>query len=75
MEPEALVLLGETYLKMKEREKARSTFRLVLDKYPESPFTVPAKNFLARLGAGPSVPLPGLEPAAPAPSGPPLGGG
>jgi outer membrane protein assembly factor BamD len=68
MEPEALVLLGETYLKMKEREKARSTFRLVLDKYPESPFTVPAKNFLARLGAGPSAPL---RPSGAAESWPP----
>jgi outer membrane protein assembly factor BamD len=62
MEAEALLLLGETYLKMKEREKARSTFRLVLDKYPESPFTVPAKNFLTLIGPGASAPLPGLEP-------------
>jgi outer membrane protein assembly factor BamD len=49
MEPEALVLLGETYLMMKERDKAQSTFRLVLDKYPESPFTVPAKKFLQKI--------------------------
>jgi hypothetical protein len=43
---------------MKEGEKARSTFNLVLDKYPESPFTVPARNFLARLSkpAPPDVP-------------------
>jgi outer membrane protein assembly factor BamD len=51
LEPEALVLLGETYLKMKDREKARSAFQLVLDKYPGSAFTVPAKAFLGRLGA------------------------
>ena len=49
LEPEALVLLGETYLKMKETDKARSSFQLVLDKYPASPFTVPAKHFLARM--------------------------
>jgi outer membrane protein assembly factor BamD len=49
LEPEALVLLGETYLKMKETEKARSSFQLVLDKYPASSFTVPAKHFLARM--------------------------
>lgn len=50
LEPEALVLLGETYLKMKETDKARSSFQLVLDKYPESAFTVPAKHFLDRMG-------------------------
>ena len=49
LEPEALVLLGETYLKMKETGKARSSFQLVLDKYPGSAFTVPAKRFLKRL--------------------------
>jgi len=49
LEPETLVLLGETYLKMKETEKARSSFQLVLDKYPASSFTVPAKHFLARI--------------------------
>jgi outer membrane protein assembly factor BamD len=49
LEPEALVLLGETYLKMKETDKARSSFQLVLDKYPASSFTVPAKHFLTRM--------------------------
>jgi outer membrane protein assembly factor BamD len=49
LEPEALVLLGETYLKMKETDKARSSFQLVLDKYPDSAFTVPAKHFLERM--------------------------
>ncbi|HVU04802.1 MAG TPA: outer membrane protein assembly factor BamD [Polyangiaceae bacterium] len=51
LEPEGLVLLGETYLKMKEVEKARSTFQLVLSKYAESPFTIPAKKFLAKIEA------------------------
>jgi outer membrane protein assembly factor BamD len=50
LEPEGLVLLGETYLKMKERDKARSTFQLLLAKYPDSAFTVPAKRFLAGMG-------------------------
>jgi outer membrane protein assembly factor BamD len=73
MEPEALVLLGETYLMMKEGEKARSTFHLVLDKYPESPFTVPAKNFLARMtgsGSGGGSPEPPSKPPAEAPPRP-----
>lgn len=59
LEPEALVLLGETYLKMKETDKARATFQLVLSQYGTSPFSVAAKNFLARIKAkqipGPSL--------------------
>jgi outer membrane protein assembly factor BamD len=60
LEPEALTLLGETYLKMKDLEKARAVLEAVLTKYPESAFTVPAKRFLARLGAaGPRTPAVG----------------
>ncbi len=50
LEPEALVLLGETYMKKKERRKARETFAHVLSRYPDSAFTVPASKFLALLG-------------------------
>jgi len=50
LEPEGLVLLGEVYLKTKERAKARTAFELVLTRYPTSPFAVPAKRFLDRLG-------------------------
>jgi len=53
LEPEGLVLLGEVYLKTKERAKARTAFELVLTRYPTSPFAVPAKHFLDRLGALP----------------------
>ncbi len=49
LEAEALVLLGETYLKLKRRDEAKSTFAAVLSRYPESAFTVPAKNFLAHI--------------------------
>ncbi|HEX3596803.1 MAG TPA: outer membrane protein assembly factor BamD [Polyangiaceae bacterium] len=56
LEPEALVLLGETYLKMKELDKARSSFQLILDKYPESAFTVPARHFLERMARVASSP-------------------
>jgi hypothetical protein len=45
---------------MKESEKARSSFQLVLDKYPESVFTVPAKRFLEKMDrAGAPAPLRG----------------
>jgi outer membrane protein assembly factor BamD len=49
LEAEAMVLLGETYLKMKERRKARAVFLHVLARYPESPFSRPARNFLSSL--------------------------
>lgn len=46
MEPEAVVLLGEIYLKQKELRKAVAMFRHVLDAYPDSAFSVPARRFL-----------------------------
>jgi outer membrane protein assembly factor BamD len=54
LEAEAMVLLGETYLKLKQRSKARDVFRHVLAKYPDSPFTRPARRFLAQLGEQPA---------------------
>ncbi|HTQ03520.1 MAG TPA: outer membrane protein assembly factor BamD [Polyangiaceae bacterium] len=54
LEPEALVLLGETYMKSKEREKARAVFERVIKKYPASPFIEPARRFLAVLGPAPA---------------------
>lgn len=50
LEAEAMVLLGETYLKLKQRKKARAVFRHVLAKYPDSPFSLPAGEFLRLLG-------------------------
>jgi outer membrane protein assembly factor BamD len=49
LEPEALVLLGETYLKMKKEREARETFQRVLAVYPASPFVVPARSFLQEM--------------------------
>ncbi len=50
LEPEAMLLLGETYLKMKDRKKARAVLRHVVARWPDSPFVVPARNFLRQLG-------------------------
>lgn len=58
LEPEALVLLGETYMKSKEREKARVVLERVLKQYPASPFIEPARRFLAVLGPAPTAPPP-----------------
>jgi outer membrane protein assembly factor BamD len=50
LEAEAMVLLGETYMKMKKRNKARTVLRQMLALYPESPFSIPARRFLKLLG-------------------------
>ncbi len=50
LEAEALTLLGETFLRMKEPGKARAAFERVVRDYPTTPFTVPAQNFLDRMG-------------------------
>lgn len=50
LEAEAVVLMGETYLKMRDRAKATAAFQRVLSEYPDSPFAVPATEFLKFLG-------------------------
>jgi outer membrane protein assembly factor BamD len=49
LEPEALVLLGETYLKMHKWREAREAFVTVLQRYATSAETVQAKNFLEHM--------------------------
>lgn len=53
LEPEAIVLMGETYLKAKNKPKAMEAFRRVLAEYPTSPFVVPAAEFLQFLADNP----------------------
>lgn len=49
LEPEGLVLLGETRLKMHQYEEAKRHFQAVLAVYPASAFTRPARRFLKYL--------------------------
>ena len=49
LEPEALVLLGEIYMKQKERQKAQKSFERVIAEYPASPFVDAARRFLGLL--------------------------
>ena len=51
LEPEGLVLLGETLLMMKRGKSARAAFERVLTDHPTSAFTVPAKEFLKRMSS------------------------
>ncbi|MBX3231508.1 MAG: tetratricopeptide repeat protein [Labilithrix sp.] len=47
LEAEALLLLGEVYLKMKKYPEAREQFDMILRDYPKSPLTVQAQNYIA----------------------------
>jgi outer membrane protein assembly factor BamD len=46
LEAEALLLLGEVYLKMKKYPEAHESFDAILRDYPQSPLIVQAQNFL-----------------------------
>lgn len=47
LEAEALLLLGEVYLKMTKYSEARETFGALVRAYPRSPLVVQAQSFLA----------------------------
>jgi outer membrane protein assembly factor BamD len=49
-EPEALLLLGEIYLDMRDPEQAKLAFREVTQRYPNSKYLSDAKRHLAQLG-------------------------
>ncbi|KYF65246.1 outer membrane protein assembly factor BamD [Sorangium cellulosum] len=51
LDPEALVLKGETLLKMKKRDEARAVFESVIRDWG-GPFAVAARRFLDEMGAG-----------------------
>lgn len=46
LEPEALLLMGETYLKMHKWADARDSFARIAQHYPDSALVVAAKNYL-----------------------------
>lgn len=52
LDAEAVTLMGETYLKMNDREKAKAAFQRVLSQYSTSPFAVVAQRFLDFLERG-----------------------
>jgi outer membrane protein assembly factor BamD len=47
LEAEALLLLGEVYLKMHQFSDARESFNVLLKDYPQSPLVLQASNYLA----------------------------
>ena len=55
VEPQALVLLGRTYLRLEQRSEARLAFGDVIQRYPESGYAVQARDFISRIDSGISV--------------------
>ncbi len=50
LEPEALLLLGETYIDMNDRPQAREAFRTLVERFPDSDEAGDARDQLADLG-------------------------
>lgn len=51
LEPQALLLMGRTYLHMSERSHARRAFEELTEAYPESGVAVQARAYLAMMGS------------------------
>ena len=49
MRPEALLLLGTTYLKMRKWADARQAFQTIITNFADHPLAVPARNYLDHL--------------------------
>jgi outer membrane protein assembly factor BamD len=73
IEAEAMIVLGRTYLHMRDSAQARLTFGEIIDRYPESGYAAQARSFLATMGIDEPVVDTG-EPPAPEPGGG-IGGG
>jgi outer membrane protein assembly factor BamD len=52
IEPEAMLLLGRTYLDLKERDEARRAFQTLVDRHPGSDEARQARRHLDKLGPG-----------------------
>jgi outer membrane protein assembly factor BamD len=50
-EPEALLMLGESYLEIKDREQAKRAFQELAQRFPKSEFAGSAQDHLGRLGS------------------------
>ncbi|MBW2734020.1 MAG: outer membrane protein assembly factor BamD [Deltaproteobacteria bacterium] len=50
VDPDLMLLLGKTYLKVKDKKKAKATFSALIKKYPKDVKANKAKRYLAELG-------------------------
>ncbi len=51
VEPEALLLLGRTYLELRDRDQARQAFEQLVERYPQSGQSAQARSYLDELGS------------------------
>ncbi len=49
--PDALLLLGETYLRMHRADDARTSFQVIVDRYPESALAIQARKYISGMGS------------------------
>jgi len=49
MTAEVMLMLGKTYLKLKQQDKAKETFSLMVSKHPDSPYSAKAKLYLQHM--------------------------
>lgn len=50
VEPEAMLLLGRTYLHILNQDEAQRTFSRILDRFPQSGFAEQARRYLSAMG-------------------------
>lgn len=50
VEPEALLLLGRTYLELRDRASARQAFQRLIQRFPQSGYASQARSYLDELG-------------------------
>lgn len=55
LEPRALLMLGRTYLEMKDRPRARRAFKELVQQFPDSEQAKAAQGHLSKLGPTPSA--------------------
>jgi outer membrane protein assembly factor BamD len=55
--PEALLLMGRTYLNMRELDDARLAFGELVDRFPRSGFAAQARSYLVSMGEDPDAPV------------------
>ena len=77
VEPEALLLLGRTYLQMRNATEARTAFDELVRRFPQSGYAEQARGYLAEaVAAAPVAPAAVPAPVVPAPAVPaPANGG
>lgn len=74
LESQALLELGEIYLRTRRRDEARGAFAHLVENFPRSAHVDAARRYLALLGQGPAVPFDASASESPQPAETPPSG-